>query len=928
MFAGLLGSIIPHSMTCSMVKVGAAHMKSRCQIVKSSMRDSKLALSDSDRTSIVDEFTAAATNVPAHLRYASSRYATSTATEIASDKEAARSVIDKEATQPSEDSTSPAADDTMGVQENTSDETATSSRVKSELNQSTPKHKRSKFDNDNSDIASHTLFIALQRKYDESESSKRILETRVAMDKITIAKLRASDSDMFKQNLELQRKQSIYNASTPSEAYTEDALPLTDDILASRPPPPPAPLLDQFVEPSSDPQLWLDDLIELESDSQGDLGVVGTATMSIRPAVAAASAEASSPKSAKRKQLSAPVHHVLYKKSFVLLSSTDSHYMERSVMEIIKRHPHPNVHGVFGLAKTREKTKGRDKMYHQVGIAFAIELIHGVSLLDLLSANSNLTHSDPIAVKRTSAEQEMLNTVTLDDPVAIMKMMLQVVKGVKHLHDHGIVHRDIHLANIMVTGPGLSAFSRHKSFIQASRDDEDEHRYRLIDGFSSHPVVSLHHHILDGELLTHSERPMRLSLIDMNNALPLYYAIRSNSGELDELVAGWDGGASDYSQHTYLARNNEVSGWEQNSSMEDLAEYWIGRDNFSLALVITDIMRGCPMNVKCDDKSTINQSLLHAFFTYCSARLSPSFINNGVQLPSLCEYLSKETLDKNHWLHPSFVARSKTMSATMGQQRFKPIKDLLFQMTTNRWQIAHDNNEQHKDAVSAAIVIHGNRKPSVMLADLDLAINACIAFEETISVDFDQLLTSKLAAKGLKSVIMPSDGDCLYHSIVHQMRNHVGHVSLCSWSTPGSTFVNFQDTAKASVRQMRKNIHAHVKKLYDAQAWDDERAANDAMSDAGSVDVMVEQAWIEEGRSTDQKGRKKHLHDLKTCGIWNNSHGDNVLSTISMYYKVHLVVISAAAETIDQPDQPIGLKDWPTLTVLRSKGHFDGTIAL
>lgn len=690
--------------------------------------------------------------------------------------------------------------------------------------------------------------------------------------------------------------------------------------------------------------LWLDNLTPLAEERQGVLGIVGIATMSIRRTGAEALIVAALPAMPKP-------HHVIFKKSFVLASDVDSHYNEEQVMEILRTHPHPNIHGVFGLAKTKE-VLAHNKDFFQVGQAFAIELIHGVSLFDLLTANSNV---DAHAEKQHNYSM-MIRAVTLDHPLTVLKMMLQAVNGVTHLHQHGIVHRDIHSSNIMVTGPDLARFGPHKSLLEL-RDNSlsafDSHR--SVDGFSCYPVIDLQSTKLDEDLVTADEDPKhqglacRLSFIDMNSALPLRYALQTSSAE--EIGVKWDGGASEYSLMTYFPSPEQVAGWKVTLNKFPLEEYWIARDNFSIALVLCDIIRGCPMTVKRDvqprskgvDPKMFNKALLASYFKYCHSRLSPIHVSDGVVVPSLCEYLCKEQMNKDHWMDRSFVERNKTLSKTIGQPRFARIKLLLHEMTTLSWMrvdplapgTAPGVND---DAVLAAI--SKQRRPSKLLENLASEIVSTITLVSSYRIDWDQQLASVLAKRNLKIVEMSKHGDCLYLAFIHQLRNYIASSSpppACSWLDPSSpTHIDFSLGVLVIVKQLRKMVRDRVKAIYDGYNWKkDEEPDMDAVAKLPEIQQLERSAWLVTGRDAKGKGpkgketgRNAQLTEIATMEKWNSEAGENVMTSLCAMYDVCCIIIPGAEETMDTKDAIVGKEEWSTIYVVRTTGHYSGTLPL
>lgn len=968
LFADLIDAVRTHTLSGEMVSAANSRMKS---VIERAKKENK-ALGDEHRDRIVATFVHSCIIAKSDTAVKASavHQAHMMAQNYDFDKKGvahkrSRSEASDEPTEAAESTESP-QQDAMDVQmaEPPADE-ASEAALKVDTDASPQRPiKKPKQGISDAQIEGTSKFIAMKKLMEELTKERDDLQRKSTSDDMVISSWKEARRTAKLNELTAQRSASLASLST----FNDDIKPLVDDDVQYQHQHQP-----QHQHPASHPavaDMWLDSLTPFPEAQQGRLGIVGVAELSRRSSPAVPSAVAAA---AKKVKSAATRHLVMFKKSYVLLDSVESYYAELAVMEAIRRYPHPNVHGVFGLAKTREAS-GVVLGHYKVGEAYAIELIRGVTLYELLKTNTT-TH-------KYKEDKDMIASVDLADISSILTMMLQALLGTQHLHKIGVVHRDIHLSNIMVTGTELSSFCPHdKDFTT----DELKGDYTVLDGYSSTPVVNLSSIGLPNDCRMTGDRGCRLALIDMNSALPVHMALRKDVRS--ELDAQWDCGAANYSLLSYEAKRaspkhpvDDVPGWENTTMRSSMEEHWIARDCFSLALVMCDIMRGYPMMIapNNDEPFKIHSELQRHYFEYCATRLSPNHISNGIVVPSVFEYMYKQTMNREHWegsknSTSEFIVKNNAWRTLLEQPQYMKIKTSLCQMTSIGWRrLKPSPAVQHDAAIDGVIALHDQVKPSTFIPTLEAAIRDAIEHHRRLKHDFPAMIVEKLRSYGLVRAPMAMLGDCLYLSVIHQMNQYeeagasadasleglpssslegaerASSPAECVWRNDARGNIKYIDPSPESimknVQTMRNIIHAQVSLWFKQKfplplpkkskgkarvvtAVPPETPA-DPSGDTPPEHVdslkSVQDAWLHTAGHTPER-RTEQLYQIVTMGQWNNEMGDNIAHTISMLYKVKIIIINATPTSYSSPDTVVGFEGWPVLRVLKTADHFDGT---
>lgn len=431
-------------------------------------------------------------------------------------------------------------------------------------------------------------------------------------------------------------------------------------------------------------------------------------------------------------------HHLCFwKRTYVGHGDLSPVQLEYRTLEILRIWPNIHVHKVFGLAGMQENARGKKEstVQHPVEQAYVVhvvasEFIRGANLHLMLVSHLEKRGEEPN--QHYSRDLAAVSPFNQDSSRSKMVAIKQLLRGVQHLHQHGIAHRDIHPANLMIISQDIyrwwydnnsdmlasapSPASLHASAPSsassspaaasssspaAASSSSSADRTMYVDGFYPHAD-------LDGRMKVHSAMTgLRLVIVDFNSALPVMGAT------LSEMKASWNCGTTDYSAPSFMDNTHEdgvpTTEWsnsihlmtkrlEDESAAEGngdeqmshvamkrrLTVMWYQRDHYSLALTMMTMLRGVPSQVKkekINDEEVVNAALLSHVRAYNIAKLKKRMI------PSIADYLLTQELVASHWWWGEhFITANEAMKANMmNSEHGKKVKAELQKMTTLYW---------------------------------------------------------------------------------------------------------------------------------------------------------------------------------------------------------------------------------------------------
>lgn len=594
-----------------------------------------------------------------------------------------------------------------------------------------------------------------------SESSSRTESATIAELKSSIATMRQRHEAELERMQDVITDQKILSTSRSQQLdeISQRMIVLQAASSSHRAQPAAAAMSSSAGVPVAMDDLWLINISTYDSSKQGKLGRSGWGHL-------------------ERGDWSAHCPHkhlVFFKKTIIHNHDRAQWKAEQEVNSILKRNPHPNIAAVFGAAISEEPWK-KGSTETIAGRVDVTEMIYGVNMNEFLSSPDD-------SVMRTTIDHKEI--------VTKLKMMSQIVSGLLHVHNLGIVHRDLHPANVMITSNHLASVSGEFS----CRHRVDDDRYSYPDGFA-HPELRLPQlrSVHNEFLAVNATRGYRLAIVDWNSALSI-----STNQDPDQTSHKWNNGATDYAELSWRTMigvsSRSVQGWKTGTNVRHM---FVMRDCWSVALMMTDIMRGVPMTLKRDpaNEDEVDPKLVQQYMTYCERKLSQRHVNDGYTLPSMTEFLYTQPLDATHWQHGDrFVQQNSSVQGPlqqmMGLGLFREVRTILSLMTTSTWERINIPLDESLTEQPSLEDITLRRESNAKIDDLlrmrpppdqllrHLAERLLGAIHQLASVNSDNLPT-RVADKLRKNYArdmhrITGDGDCMFASFIQQLRDWVPH---------------------------------------------------------------------------------------------------------------------------------------------------------
>jgi hypothetical protein len=204
---------------------------------------------------------------------------------------------------------------------------------------------------------------------------------------------------------------------------------------------------------------------------------------------------------------------------------------------------------------------------------------------------------------------------------ARLKLAIEFVRAVRHLHSLGIVHRDISAGNVMI-------WQRPTPATPADEDADDEEQKQ-------------------SELPT--PPPLRLTLIDFNTSLvvdePDAAPVEGVAADALKAAREWIIGTPEYQRHTFRAKVKSdavrAALWRTlPRPYATAAEYWREYDHYAVALVVLDFLRGAPMWLPSDTRRGTKLTYIAWAQSFLEKHYSGPPVEGGLTVPpSLVSFL-------------------------------------------------------------------------------------------------------------------------------------------------------------------------------------------------------------------------------------------------------------------------------------------------
>lgn len=593
-------------------------------------------------------------------------------------------------------------------------------------------------------------------------------------------------------------------------------------------------------EPSEYRRVWIKPDGDLNEADQGALSKIGVGRLLL--------VKTGTALSSLKTRKGDSVHQCIWKRMTVGETETAIAYieMEWSALELLRHSPAcPHVPRAFGPASMIAYHDRRFSYHAQV---YAMEWVRGMSLHVVLEDS---LHG--------------LTRLVLDGGLASGACLVdQLAEGLAHLHQVGIVHRDVKPANIILTSPAIFDWMRagnrlkmHASF--APRGDPEAQQAERnstlrTDGFApiESPFDTVHAEVPDTSRF-------RAVLLDFNISLlasDVHAVAKQEPTHQTNL----------YSQAWWFPSEIlQAAGIQcprEESAVDSLAR-WISFDMFSFAMVIMDIFRVQGMDA--DVAKRPGSSQLQQFRGWCSDEFKKR------KIPSLSNFFFDQVRFSSgsvaSWGRP-FVRKSVAATKLFGRD-LPTIKALLHRMT--------------RPHLNAAQLGQWNEESAPTLLDVQALMR------RVDQADSPESMAKKMDEYKLK--IYPLGDTTAFHAVL----------SLAQ--SLNEDYVLRHKDSLASLSQLQRDVIAHLKS--DA-AWD-HLVRQYAYTDADKKIVHAEFVRLVEPS-------QRHAGDA-----------DLVLAALSARLSLRIRVISstcsdAAADFVvtplPEPDQS-EMQEWPLIGLVQ-----------
>lgn len=691
-----------------------------------------------------------------------------------------------------------------------------------------------------------------------------------------------------------------------------------------------------------------------------------------------------------------------YKRSFVSNSCLDRFTSESEVMSAIRKLPSvylPTVYGAAGMleAITRlvyeagdgdqadeDKRKKDVQMLNatyrekrQVVMCGATEYLRGMPL-DLWLTNKK--------------ERRRLASMSDEDRrTDCLKISAQISRGLIHLHKAGAVHRDIKSNNVMIMSPNIynivasrDGFRLHSDApypedaalasidnAESQSDDRSEVAAHVVLPTSNEARRSLH---ADGYASTfafdkvhfHPTVPddvsgYRVVIIDFNTSILLNAA--ASVMTLD-MCHKYCMGVQEYMKQPtrYSVDEKEILGPWMHSADPNLTTtlFWEHYDQFGLAMVILDVFRGVSFDLLPNpEREEMLAKYRLTYLEYCRARLDVDM------LPSMYGFMCTGLRDAHQgmFVADDFIIRSRAAQQVLS--KMDRLNRVLHHATATSWK-----NDRTQKVIAAVT-------PS--LAEIEIVLMESLAHKS---------VKEKMTIYKLDIVMMPTDGDCIFHSFKQQadLLRGVGDERIdffppqltrmldgassppSSPRSPASSPSGCSSSSSSSPSPSRGSDaaspdHRYVKRMRDGlvhwltlrlgtgeseidcrggffilNAKEPAKAKANREEDApilpppvvdaaASSDVEIVAPSVSDQYAINKR-RVEAATKIHMLGLWNTLNGDRVVEMLAQMFDVSILIIYAKSgdRKYDTLINEIeAIKGRPRMKFYRTVGHYEGT---
>lgn len=665
---------------------------------------------------------------------------------------------------------------------------------------------------------------------------------------------------------------------------------------------------------------WIHSPQPLAREEQGRFAKVGTAIF-IRHGVCPSRL----PNYTDRELDSLPVRPDIcfYKISFVTDRRTLQFTAEIDALGAIRLSPSPYLPTVYGSAGMLHKLTHRDDVGsdqvgdHQVVVCGVIEYMRGMPL-------------DHWLLDREEAKR-IADMAVHDRLMELLKIALQLVRGVKHAHTIGIVHRDVKTNNVMIMSPKIYCLLHSQKKLRATAHPYEEDATNAIakrkSKRTSSPLLpssgeAKRSLFADGYAASftfdkkHDQHPAvdddvagyRVSLVDYNISIMIDTASRLTL----ESSQKYNLGVPEYLKQTteYSVKYKQTTDEWERADDPDMtsAIYWGQYDTFPLVVTILDLLRGVILEFGREGREAHIAAYRKSYLAFCQSQLKKNI------LPSVYSFLRGGLSEHCHhwWRFPTFLAANRTANTMLDRE--PRLRDILHRATASRWQTL----DRGPEAATMS-------EPVPSLAEIEIVIIETMA---QASVE------KKLQLYQLKVVPTPEDGDCVYHTFKQQAdllrcNAAITFTPELSLMLDGPLAAPSSSSSSSSpsrpdhdyVRALRDGLvnwltlrmmsgesriidvvvdkkSSRMVELSKAAPTSAQKAAIDTAAKEGNTSMPdVETVPLTEDQKAVEYARHKHNIEEITMihkkGKWNNNNGDMVVEMIALMFDVSINVISA-----------------------------------
>lgn len=641
-----------------------------------------------------------------------------------------------------------------------------------------------------------------------------------------------------------------------------------------------------------------------------------------------------------------------YKRSFVKSGRTAQFNSEHNAMVAIKRNPSVHLPTVYAcnvgmlIGLQHDGMTASHKRHQQVIVCGVTEYMRGMSLDAWLN---DAKEGERI---RSMPDRQRL--------MELLQIILQLVRGLRHAHEIGIIHRDVKINNVMIMSPAIYCILQStKNGLRTTSNKpypEDEEsgdsrkrptRSTCVKPTSGEAKRSLYANgyaptFSFDDKVNHptagSDVPKyRVVLIDFNTSVMSSVARYQTIDAAQQYILG----VPEYVKKTTEVQskaytNYSVGDWKELPDPDlTTAVYWEQYDNFGLVMTILDVLRGCPMEFDTNLREASILKFRKSYFLYCKTALAQ------YALPSVYKFMRLQSNNPgNIWRWDSL--EQNNLAGTRLLEHSPNLQDVLHRATASRWESTDGN------AVQLYLPI-----PS--LADIENAILEELA---------QKSVSEKMTAYKLDVITNIGKGDCIYHAFKQQadvarqaaidtsisvfppdltrmLDGPVPSSSSSSTSSSSSSSVSPAFDYVTSIRQglvdwLTARMVSGESQIINGLVQLHKDEPKPSEMDAAAIDTAMSDIQIIPPQTDAQKEQNYACHKLNVQkatrihmnGEWNRDSLDSVVEYLALMFNVSVLIIFARSgdSKQDMVLNPAAAKEGrPMMKVYKTVGHYEGT---